>query len=219
MADNTFTAPEADDDALREVRPQRQKTSRARSADTSRTSVSEARAESRERDPEERDFSEIQKLITEDTYDILPGLPQDDPHWHYCWLSTTNEQDSIIRRMQRGYEPVRPDSVPGGRDLQSYSAKTGQYAGQIMVNEMVLFRVPRRVWEMQMNEYHQRRPAEFEEAIRAKDHQMTGVVEGAGGKVIQDRDALLTDDDSDVGIPKDFGQPLIGQPDKASRWS
>lgn len=221
MSDNEFDAPEASgEEELRQVRPgQRRKTATARNADTSRAPASKARNDDPAREGRvERDFGAIEQMITDDNYDILPGLPQDDPEWHYCWLSTTNQQDSITRRMQRGYEPVRAEDVPGSRDLQHYSTNTGQYAGCVQVNEMVLFRVPRRIWEMQMEEYHQRRPAEFEEAIRSKDQAMAAQVQAKGAKVIQERDVLLGQEDEDVGFRQEYDQPLLSKR-PGSRWS
>jgi hypothetical protein len=42
----------------------------------------------------------------------LPDLP-DLPGWHMCWLTTTNSRDSIQMRIRLGYEPVKPEDVPG----------------------------------------------------------------------------------------------------------
>ena len=44
--------------------------------------------------------------------DALPDLPE-IPGYHQCWLTTTNPRDPIHRRMQLGYEPIKPEEVPG----------------------------------------------------------------------------------------------------------
>mgnify|MGYP003631389331 FL=1 len=55
----------------------------------------------------------------------LPDLP-DLPGWHMCWLTTTNSRDSIQMRIRLGYEPVKPEDVPG---WEYASLKTGDWQG------------------------------------------------------------------------------------------
>ena len=86
--------------------------------------------------------------------DALPDLPV-IPGWHLCWLTTTNTRDSIHRRMQLGYEPVRPEEVPG---MEYATQKTGEWAGMIGVNEMLAFKLPMRLYEMFMQEAHHDAP-------------------------------------------------------------
>lgn len=86
--------------------------------------------------------------------DALPDLPV-IPGWHLCWLTTTNTRDSIHRRMQLGYEPVRPDEVPG---MEYATQKTGEWAGMIGVNEMLAFKLPMSLYEMFMQEAHHDAP-------------------------------------------------------------
>jgi len=86
--------------------------------------------------------------------DALPDLPQ-IPGWHLCWLTTTNTRDSIHRRMQLGYEPVRPEEVPG---MEYATQKTGEWAGMIGVNEMLAFKLPMSLYEMFMQEAHHDAP-------------------------------------------------------------
>ena len=42
----------------------------------------------------------------------LPDLPKIDGY-HTCWLTTTNPRDSLQGRIRLGYEPVKPEDVPG----------------------------------------------------------------------------------------------------------
>jgi len=86
--------------------------------------------------------------------DALPDLPQ-ITGWHLCWLTTTNTRDSIHRRMQLGYEPVRPEEVPG---MEYATQKTGEWAGMIGVNEMLAFKLPMSLYEMFMQEAHHDAP-------------------------------------------------------------
>jgi hypothetical protein len=70
-------------------------------------------------------------------------------------LTTTNTRDSIHRRMQLGYEPVRPEEVPG---MEYATQKTGEWAGMIGVNEMLAFKLPMSLYEMFMQEAHHDAP-------------------------------------------------------------
>ena len=78
----------------------------------------------------------------------LPDLP-DLPGWHMCWLTTTNSRDSIQMRIRLGYEPVKPEDVPG---WEYASLKTGDWQGFIGVNEMLAFKLPISLYEKFMME-------------------------------------------------------------------
>lgn len=84
----------------------------------------------------------------------LPDLPKLDG-WHMCWLTTTNPRDSIHVRMRLGYEPVKPEDIPGWEHV---SVKTGEYAGFIGVNEMLAFKLPMSLYEKYMKEAHHDAP-------------------------------------------------------------
>ena len=78
----------------------------------------------------------------------LPDLP-DLPGWHMCWLTTTNSRDSIQMRIRLGYEPVKPEDVPG---WEYASLKTGDWQGFIGVNEMLALKLPMSLYEKFMKE-------------------------------------------------------------------
>lgn len=87
---------------------------------------------------------------------VLPDLPQ-IKGYHVCWLSTTNQSDTIASRMRLGYEPVRREDVPGWNFDQA-SLKTGEYAGFIGINEMVAFKVKDNLYQMYMKHAHHDEP-------------------------------------------------------------
>ena len=91
----------------------------------------------------------------------LPDLPK-LPGWHTCWLTTTNPRDSIQMRMRLGYEPIKPEDVPGWE----YAAiKTGEWTGFIGVNEMLAFKLPISLYEKFMREAHHDAPQREEEKL------------------------------------------------------
>jgi hypothetical protein len=91
----------------------------------------------------------------------LPDLPK-IPGWHMCWLTTTNPRDSIQGRMRLGYEPVKPEDVPG---WEYATLKTGDWAGFIGVNEMLAFKLPMSLYERFMREAHHNAPLREEEKL------------------------------------------------------
>lgn len=84
----------------------------------------------------------------------LPDLPK-IPGWHMCWLTTTNPRDSIQMRIRLGYEPVKPEDVPG---WEYATLKTGDWQGFIGVNEMLAFKLPMSLYEKYMLEAHHEAP-------------------------------------------------------------
>lgn len=91
----------------------------------------------------------------------LPDLPK-IPGWHACWLTTTNPRDSIQTRLRLGYEPIKPEDVPG---WEYATLKTGEYAGFIGVNEMLAFKLPMSLYEAFMREAHHDAPLREEEKL------------------------------------------------------
>ena len=91
----------------------------------------------------------------------LPDLPK-IPGWHMCWLTTTNPRDSIQTRIRLGYEPVKPEDVPG---WEYATLKTGDWQGFIGVNEMLAFKLPISLYEKYMREAHHDAPLREEEKL------------------------------------------------------
>jgi len=91
----------------------------------------------------------------------LPDLPKLDG-WHLCWLTTTNPRDSIQMRIRLGYEPVKPEDVPG---WEYATLKTGDWQGFIGVNEMLAFKLPISLYEKYMQEAHHDAPLREEEKL------------------------------------------------------
>lgn len=91
----------------------------------------------------------------------LPDLPAIDG-FHTCWLTTTNPRDSIHHRMRLGYEPIKPEEIPG---WEYNSIKTGEWTGFIGVNEMLAFKIPISLYEKFMQEAHHNMPLQEEEKL------------------------------------------------------
>lgn len=113
--------------------------------------------------------------------DALPDLPE-IPGYHTCWLTTTNPRDPIHRRMQLGYEPVKPEEVPG---MEYASLKTGEWTGFIGVNEMLAFKLPMSLYQKFMQEAHYEAPKREEDKIADVADMLREQAERAGSRLIE----------------------------------
>lgn len=114
--------------------------------------------------------------------DALPDLPN-IPGYHVCWLTSANSRDTIMRRMRLGYEPVKPEEVPG---MEMATIKTGEYAGLIGVNEMIAFKLPESLYQAFMREAHYDGPNREEERLNNAAEQLREQAERAGVPLIED---------------------------------
>lgn len=111
----------------------------------------------------------------------LPDLPK-IPGWHTCWLTTANPRDSIPTRIRLGYEPVKPEDVPG---WEYATIKTGDWQGFIGVNEMLAFKLPINLYERYMQEAHHDAPLREEEKLTDTVKFMEQQATQQGGRLIQ----------------------------------
>lgn len=143
-----------------------------------------------ERQSQDRPVTERRELSEDDRLemfrrqlhqDALPDLP-DIPGYHVCWLTTTNPRDPIHRRMTLGYEPIRPDEIPG---MSYASLKTGEWAGFIGVNEMLAFKLPMSLYQAYMTENHYDAPLREEQKLTATLDAIKAQADRDGGRVIE----------------------------------
>ena len=152
-----------------------------KTADTARRS----RAMDDRRVTESRELSDDDRVqMFRDAFyqSALPDLPE-IPGYHVCWLTTTNPRDSVQGRFRLGYEPVKPEEVPG---WEYASIKTGEYAGLIGVNEMVAAKLPDRLYYRLMREAHHDAPLREEERITSDMDSMSERARGSKSRMIED---------------------------------
>ena len=152
-----------------------------KTADTGRRS----RAMDDRRVTESRELSDDDRVqMFRDSFfqSALPDLPE-IPGYHVCWLTTTNPRDPIQGRFRLGYEPVKPEEVPG---WEYASIKTGEYAGLIGVNEMIAAKLPDRLYFRLMKEAHHDAPLREEERITTEMDTMSERARGSKTRMIED---------------------------------
>ncbi len=113
--------------------------------------------------------------------DALPDLPE-LPGYHTIWLTTTNPRDSIHRRIRLGYEPIKPEEIPG---MEYASIKTGEWAGFVGVNEMLAFKLPMSLYQKFMQEAHHDAPLREENKLAETAEIMREQAARAGAKLIE----------------------------------
>jgi hypothetical protein len=96
--------------------------------------------------------------------DILPNV-EGNPLFHYCWLSTTNQTDPIYRRLRIGYELVKYDELP--HLGKANRVQSGEFAGCVSVNEMILAKIPMELYQELMLINHFEKPLREEELLNA----------------------------------------------------
>lgn len=113
--------------------------------------------------------------------DVLPDLPE-IPGYHICWLTTTNRADPIQRRIQLGYEPVRPEDAPG---MEYATLKTGEWTGFIGINEMLAFKLPLSLYYKYMQFSHHEQPLAEESNLVSRADQLKEDAARDGGKIFE----------------------------------
>lgn len=145
-----------------------------------------ARVERTEKDREHKeheitDDERVEMLRQSMFQSSLPDLPK-KPGFHRCWLTTENPRDPIVRREQLGYRLIKAAELPG---WEFHAAKSGQYSGCVMVNEMIAAELPTRLWERYMATNHHEEPLFSEQALVAKSKAQQEEAAQYGAQVIE----------------------------------
>ena len=112
----------------------------------------------------------------------LPDLPAGIiPGFHLCWLSTTNNYDSIDKRVALGYEPVKASELGKGFEGPG-KMSSGKFEGCVSCNEMVLFKLPEEIYQEVMRMMHLEDPLDHQRNITANVRNTAQ--EGKGGRSI-----------------------------------
>ena len=121
----------------------------------------------------------------------LPDLPAGIiPGFHLCWLSTTNNYDSIDKRVALGYEPVKASEL--GKGFEGLGKmSSGKFEGCVSCNEMVLFKLPEEIYQEVMRMMHLEDPLDHQRNITANVRNTAQ--EGKGGRSILEGGILEMD--------------------------
>lgn len=130
------------------------------------------------------------------TQAALPDLPK-IPGYHVCWLTTTNPRDTVNMRMRLGYEPIKPEDIPG---WESTTIKSGDWVGFIGVNEMLAFKLPMSLYERYMREAHHDAPTRELEKLTDTAEFLKQQADSTGSHIYEGDG--MSDLRRDVGRPK-----------------
>lgn len=97
------------------------------------------------------------RAMLSDVNTLLPPAP-DMPGYHTFWATTTNNKDTVEGRQRMGYTLVARAELP---DFCLNSQKSGEISeDRIMINEMVLMKLPMDLWQEDMMYKHHELPSE-----------------------------------------------------------
>lgn len=118
-----------------------------------------------ERDGDGLDSSMRMSELLENQWiqNILPTPPV-IPGFHTCWLSTSNQYDSIQWRMRLGYVAVKASEAP---EFRQFHAHSGEHLGNITCNEMVLYKIEEAKYQQIMHHFHHVKPQEEASRLRS----------------------------------------------------
>lgn len=98
-----------------------------------------------------------------DTNTLLP-VPPDLPGYHMFWATTNNQKDTVEQRQRLGYELVKRSELP---EFALNSQKSGEITDdRIMINEMVLMKIPHDLWIQDMTYLHHTMPTDSAKNLR-----------------------------------------------------
>lgn len=148
--------------------------------------MAKARRDERRTEKAERDDVDVKRadpveMSSEERLAILRGEAMDNvlpnppkiPGMHLVWLSTMNQYTPIQSYIRLGYRPVRHEEVAGMEDLKIHS---GEMAGFVSINEMVLYCIPEEGYQQIMKEMHHDRPNREAEKLLANVEQIKDAV-------------------------------------------
>jgi hypothetical protein len=104
------------------------------------------------------------------TSNILPKPPA-IAGYHTCWIpqQTNNTYDTIEYRKNVGYSVVKPEDVP---QFMSSSNRSGSIDGCVSHMELILMKLPLRLYNLLMREVHHIQPNDQERVIKQNIAQM-----------------------------------------------
>lgn len=154
-------------------------------------------AEDRERASEDGTIMSIEERLAilreEHTGDVLPdanALPGREEGMHYFWASSTNQTDPIYKRQRLGYSLVRAEELPAL--AADFRIQTGQFEGCVSVNEMILMKIPKRLYQELMVINHHEKPLSEEQRLKEEAVQRSEDSDGRQLGVIDSEDQGYT---------------------------
>jgi hypothetical protein len=115
------------------------------------------------------------------TSNILPELPRIEG-FHVCWVPMTsnNIYDTVDYRRGIGYSVVKQEEVPG---FKSPSNRAGEYEACVSHNELILMKLPSRLFQLYSVDTHHNQPNDQERVIQQNIVQMR---DNEGNSIVRD---------------------------------
>jgi len=133
------------------------------------------------------DEERVAIFMSPNNQSALPNLPE-IPGFHTCWLTTSSKSDTVASRLRQGYTLIRAKEL--GPEFRAMGVSNGDFAGCVMINEMIAAKLPNRLFQKMMAEAHHEAPLFQEETIRTKIDAAANLLEDRGSRLIEG-DAML----------------------------
>jgi hypothetical protein len=145
----------------------------------------QAAAAASEASPELNERELLKRFRTSFTSNVLPEAPE-IPGYHVCWvpMSSNNRQDTVDARLSMGYSVVKPDEVP---HFMSPSNRGATVDGCVSHNELILLKIPMKIYQLYMIDAHHTQPNEEEANIKEKIQRME---DKEGASIVRDLDEM-----------------------------
>lgn len=106
----------------------------------------------------------LKRLRDTSNSNLLPDVPKIDG-FHFCWIPQTsnNHFDTVSFRQNLGYSIVKPEEIP---NYTISSNRSGEIEGCISYSEMILMKIPSRLYNLLMKDSHHNQPNEQERVIK-----------------------------------------------------
>jgi hypothetical protein len=128
----------------------------------------------------------IRRFRTSLINNILPTVPS-IRGYHLCWVpaQSNNTFDTIQHRQRLGYEVVKPEEMP---NYNLNSNRAASVDGCIAYNELVLMKLPLRLYELYMTDLHHEQPIEQERIIKQSISER--FVDDEGRSLVRDQEEM-----------------------------
>lgn len=130
---------------------------------------------------------EREQMLREDAMQNQLPNPPKRPGVHWFWASLTNAYTSVPWYMRMGYKPVKFEELAGWADA-NMRGKSGDYAGCITVNEMLLMKADEKAYQRFMHIVHHEKPLAEQKGLKDSFQRVKEEVASDSG-----HDGLVTD--------------------------
>ncbi len=126
------------------------------------------------------DEEALRRFRTSLTSNILPEVPHIEGY-HLCWVpkESNNMFDTVAHRLRLHYTIVKPEELSAGA-LPSNTNRSAEFEGAVSFNELILMKLPARLYQIYATDTHHTQPLEQERVIKQRIDDLRGATDSSG---------------------------------------